>query len=1443
MASEPPLDTDPPLDPDPPPDPDPPLASDPPMVLGPFDPVEERREGALAWGISELAYTQMQGGAVDHALLPRAAALPAPQPWTCAGPRNIGGRILSVAQDPGNAQILYAGSAHGGLWRSLDAGDTWDHVGGQGLNDPVAALAIHPGKPKSIWAGTGSHRADSVSGTGLYRYTVAADGTIGAPRRLAPAPPPFELPSNMATVPGLRGAALRYTAIELDPENPNAAFVGSQTGLWHCIDPDDGTPPVWLQLLPAEAAALVAGNADPAALPPLASAPLASLNDNWPPYVTDLRVAIDPRIGDRIDIGRGRTEARFLIVFVAVNALGSGQNGGVFRGRFDRSTNQIRWDAAAANGIPAPANTTPQFGRARLALCRSQPNNVYAVFEDSFLGAVPPGSPSSPPTTVFLTTDSGDNWAPAGMFTGDNNQAFYSMVLEVHPDDPNIVVGGTLDLALSTDAAATFTQILDWQFYDRGDHSQHADQHALMFDVADRRKLWSGNDGGLSMARDIAAPVRPGYWRKRSHGIIAGQFQDLYVFPPHPTDVGAQLRFLTGGGLQDNGSWLSYGGQTWYHIGWADGCGGAIHPTNPRRIFASQNGTCNYPMIAGGLPPGAGSVIASDVLADIRAVQPRMEVAHCGIPNFFGNNAGGPFVGFVAQDPRPANAGQVIYSWTVRTGPPNPTTPLATVFNVPAATPVPANFNLPPAVVSGIPAPGPPINFEQVTAVAYGPRPVAPATRVDGWIGTNAGRLLRTTNAPLGAGGAAAAWTALAGWPPAPLRTHRPERVLAHPTDRRVVAVAASQVGAGGQLAADTVTVNVTTPGAIGPAGPARITYTIGGVVSAAINTAPVLELLDSGLVIRFAAAALAAGDSWTIAVDNTTAKGGATATEIEVIARLHGRVLLSYDRGATWRDVSWARARPAAPARSDSDSLPFCPVTSLRWDLGAGGAGPLRLFAGTLAGVYVLENLPATPPAAPPLPPPPGPLAGFNPVWRPFSGTPASLLPLTLVNDIEMITSTRILRIGTFGRGIWDCDLDGAPRRQLYIRQTVVENGRLYPRVLPATLRDDPRIPAGRLFMDHAHAFDIRIDTAPFDFFDDVLDGVEFDERAGVDDIVPLQRQAVYVQVHNSGWDMAGNVDVHLLWTNSPAAPLALGAAPATLMPAGLPNAATFYNPPAFAGGGIWAQVAAPRRIDQVRPGEPKVVRFDWTPPESLDLPGTNVALLALCTSPDDPLPAALPGGVATMAQFIASERRAALRIVPVRTLPSSDLFIRDGVDDDARLGNVAFVGRSPDIIAVQAAPADPDAAFARLIDPRPGDFIKAGVTNHLYVRVHNRGATSTIAEVRLWAVPLDSNQQPNFAIASWISVTTAPPAAGEVAPVPAGGTALVPVTWANPPDPNPADLLKAYGLVATIGSVVGADPAADVPAIGSADEFWAYFGERFGSDNAALRVLRYVP
>ncbi|HEX9945183.1 MAG TPA: hypothetical protein VGG03_24495 [Thermoanaerobaculia bacterium] len=51
--------------------------------------------------------------------------------------------------------------------------------------------------------------------------------------------------------------------------------------------------------------------------------------------------------------------------------------------------------------------------------------------------------------------------------------------------------------------------------------------------------------------------------------------------------------------------------------------------------------------------------------------------------------------------------------------------------------------------------------------------------------------------------------------------------------------------------------------------------------------------------------------------------------------------------------------------------------------------------------------------------------------------------------------------------------------------------------------------------------------------FFDDPLDGVEFDEELGADTLVPLRRNAVHV--HNRGWDPVANATVHLYFLATP--------------------------------------------------------------------------------------------------------------------------------------------------------------------------------------------------------------------------------------------------------------------------------------------------------------------
>ena len=1441
------------------------------------DGFQERQDVVNDLAISELAYTTLVRRCVSHAIKARPAAA-GDRAWVCVGPRNVGGRILCLAQDPVNASTLYAGSAHGGLWRTHDGGDAWSHLGGADFNGPVGALAVHPQRRDLLLVGTGSVDPSYPSGLGLYRVRLSPHDGAAVFERLAAAPPPEQAPAA-----AVNGEAARYTRIEVDPDDADQFWTASQTGLWRgVVGAPQGAVVAWTRDFPP--AAPPAGTA-------LTSTGPTSGNPGWPPYATDVRVARDPRDATTM-AHKGRTMRRYLVLFVAIEAAG------VFRGRYDRQSDTVAWDPVLA--VPNPALGNP-FGRGLLALCRADPSHLYAVFENQTGNGV---AENNHATAVYHSADCGDHWAaaatgriprafgytddptnatPANQFT--SGQASYSMVLEVHPTSPQVVACGEIDVCLSTDSAQTWTPILQWQNYDRGDYAQHADQHVLWFDLHARRRLWSGNDGGLSLASDVGGvAAAPGYWRKRSHGIVAGQFQDV------TTHTNPILAGLGGGGLQDNGSWLSLGGPTWYHISVADGGPLAVHATDPRRYMVTLQNQLGLAFIAAGPPTAMVNPVARDLPAPLSTM-------HVDLSGVY---SGGPFVPALSQSP--VTPGQLLVGWRV-----GGTASALRRVNPPVGNAVGAAFEvaLPgPALEPGV----------EGTATAYGPV-VGLAAAAEGWLGTSIGRIFHTAVAPNGA-----AWTNV---PPLPVPggvRHSITRIALHPTDPALVAVCT--------LPADRrVQINIVVGGATGPAGPARFraafanpggwgpfgavsplpagafalagtglavrflqpayaatdayflrgdgtvgiaqgatgaagdlsvvslalvpvtvristagavtaarfTFQAAGLApSAAVATGAAVDVGATGLVLHFAGGPFVVGHTWTIAPDGTVTPGGGAVGTVEVLARLHGRVFLSHNRGASWRDISFPRTRPPPGTDADAGALAPGPITSLRFDV---DAGRIDLYAGTLAGVYVTRGLPAAAPAAP---------APIDAAWRPFNGTPGHELPLTLINDIEAVAGTRRLRVASFGRGIWDCDLGAAVAQpRLLMRQTVIEDGRTYPRPFPPPIADDPRQPVGAVWIDHAHAFDIRVDSAPFDFYDDRVDGVEFDEQLGVDALVPLALQGVYVQVHNWGFADAVDVDVHLLYAPAGvAAPLLLGgAAPALSMPAGLPAPDTLYAPPAFdpSGASPWRRVGPPQRIGRLRPWDPRVIRFDWRPPARLAVapPNAFVALVALCTAAGDALPAGPLAAGTTLAAFIAQERRAVLRVVPIRAQAGARLHVRDGVDDDARLGGVVFTGRSPDLIVVQAEPANPAAAFGDLLAMRLHDRIRLAVVNHVYLRVHNSGLESADAEVHLWSLPIDALGAPDFAPAAWIRLTPAA-APFHTLNVPAGGTALAHVVLDSPADPAPSSEVKAMALVALIRSVDDTDPLPDVSVITDLDTFWAFFGGLFNSDNAALRVLR---
>ncbi|MEI7491598.1 MAG: T9SS type A sorting domain-containing protein [Bacteroidota bacterium] len=96
-------------------------------------------------------------------------------PWTFAGPDNIGGRLTDVESPAGHPEIIYIGASTGGILKTTNSGNTWTNLFGEVPVISVGDIAIDPRHPDTIWCGTGEANSSSFSflGNGIYRSVDA----------------------------------------------------------------------------------------------------------------------------------------------------------------------------------------------------------------------------------------------------------------------------------------------------------------------------------------------------------------------------------------------------------------------------------------------------------------------------------------------------------------------------------------------------------------------------------------------------------------------------------------------------------------------------------------------------------------------------------------------------------------------------------------------------------------------------------------------------------------------------------------------------------------------------------------------------------------------------------------------------------------------------------------------------------------------------------------------------------------------------------------------------------------------------------------------------------------------------------------------------------------------------------------------------------------------
>lgn len=91
--------------------------------------------------------------------------------WTLAGPTNIEGRITAIAIHTTNPQIVYTGTANGGMWKSTDFCQSWTSIFDDQNTSSIGAVAIDPINPEIIYCGTGESNSlrSYYPGTGIYK--------------------------------------------------------------------------------------------------------------------------------------------------------------------------------------------------------------------------------------------------------------------------------------------------------------------------------------------------------------------------------------------------------------------------------------------------------------------------------------------------------------------------------------------------------------------------------------------------------------------------------------------------------------------------------------------------------------------------------------------------------------------------------------------------------------------------------------------------------------------------------------------------------------------------------------------------------------------------------------------------------------------------------------------------------------------------------------------------------------------------------------------------------------------------------------------------------------------------------------------------------------------------------------------------------------------------
>jgi photosystem II stability/assembly factor-like uncharacterized protein len=415
------------------------------------------------------------------------------QSWESLGPDNVCGRILDLGIDISNDNIILAGSASGGLWRSGDQGLTWTKTTPLNAVQSVTCIEqdIRQGKTDTWYYGTGELTSTTDRQFSVFPRTLGFGNGI------------FKSNDNgltwellASTSGGVSGELTEVFQgiwdIKTDASEPGSDIV-YVAGYGAIMRSDDGGE-TWTRVL-----------GDPV----------------YKAFCTDVEVAPDGT------------------VFAALSTFTQDPSGNMpaINGLF-RSEDGLTWTDITPEIYPEYTRTI------KLELPPADPDLLYVLTETP----EPDPDPEfgfSASYHQFLTgtrirSDSigwelltinlpgrGEGNIIKGFLEpkhGYNSIGGYAMVMETHPENAQMVyIGGTNLYRNDTGFIdSTFTHLLGGYPYDTQFDNLHPDIHTLAFSPDDPNILFAGCDGGVYKSEDCSADSVT--WVHISNGIISTQF-------------------------------------------------------------------------------------------------------------------------------------------------------------------------------------------------------------------------------------------------------------------------------------------------------------------------------------------------------------------------------------------------------------------------------------------------------------------------------------------------------------------------------------------------------------------------------------------------------------------------------------------------------------------------------------------------------------------------------------------------------------------------------------------------------------------------------------------------------------------------------------------------------------------------------------------------------